>query len=108
MTAHGARCRRGVCANFEMAVDQIIHSLFVLEDHDQVNALDADLQAPASAGDGEEPRSAPSAGVAACGHAFTAFGADYESAFYHVGNHRNALGMLHYLFGEAVVRCSHH
>src|ERR1041385_4357812 len=55
--------RRGIGPKLESAPDQPLHSLFILDNHDQINAFHADLQAPATTCNGKERRRAPSLAV---------------------------------------------
>src|SRR5579863_9112878 len=107
MTSHWSGSRRRVCADLKFAGEQAMHSSVVLDDHDQVNALDANLQAPAAACNGEEHRCAPSGRCAAGGHTASIFGADDEAAFEHMGNNGYAFRMLQNFFGDALVWRSH-
>src|SRR3954471_21115140 len=97
MTSNRAGCGRCIAAHLELAVEQALHALLVLEYHHQVNAFHSYLQTPASAGKHEESWSAPTASRAACSHSLTALGAHHKSAFYHVRNDRHALGVIHHL-----------
>src|ERR1700722_791207 len=107
MTANGAGRRRGIAAELEFARQKMLHAAIALDDHDQVNALDTDLQAPASTRDREEGWCAPASGCAARSQSTATFGAKYESALNHMRHHGDALGMIEHFFGDAFVRGGH-
>src|SRR5207244_9851612 len=70
-----------VSSQFEFAVQQVLHTLMVHDEHDQVNRLAADLQPEAAALNGKERRVAPSFGGAATGHAASILRAEHEAGF---------------------------
>jgi hypothetical protein len=107
MTAHGTGSRGGISANLELAREQVLHAFVALDDHDQVNAFNTDLQAPASACDGEERWSAPSVCGAARCDASAAFSTEDESALYHVRNDGDALGVIEHLVRNAFIGSLH-
>ena len=49
VTAYRACCNRSFAGEFELAGKQMLQTVVVHDQHDQVNAFDADLQSPASA-----------------------------------------------------------
>jgi hypothetical protein len=81
MTSHRSGCRRGARTELELAANQPLHSEVILDDQDKIHAFDADLQAPASAGDGKERRGAPSVCGSAGGNASAVFSTKEESTF---------------------------
>ncbi len=94
MAAHGTGCGRCVPAKLELAGKQLLHAAFILDDHDEVNAFNADLQSPASAGDGEEHWRAPAICCPAGGHATAIFSAEDKAALEQMGYNGNALCVL--------------
>ena len=86
----------------------MLHALLILDDHHQIDALDADLQAPASAGDREERRGTPATAGAAGRNAAATLSAKHKSALDHVRDNCNALCVLHHFFGNSLVRGCHH
>src|SRR5580698_1120450 len=107
MTANRACCRRSVAAQLKVAVDEVLHAVFVLDDHDQVNAFDADLQSPASAGDGKECWRAPAVFSAAGCDAAAIFRAEDKAALEQVGDDGYAARMLEDFLGNASVGSRH-
>ena len=81
---------------------QILHSLVIHDQHDQVDRLSADLRAPAAAGNNEERRCAPACPVRQV-HAAAMLRAKHEAAFHHGRNHGNALRTLQDLVGNSFV-----
>ena len=67
----------------------------------------ADLQSPASAGDGKERRSAPSVGGAAGGDASAILRAKHEAALEQVGHDGHALCVFQNFFRNALIRRRH-
>jgi hypothetical protein len=85
----------------------MLHSVIVLNDHDEIDAFNTDLETPAATADGEERRSAPAISGTAGSNAFAAFSAEDESAFDHVGDNSDALCVVENFFGDAFVRSGH-
>src|ERR1700687_2470188 len=57
----------GVSSDFPIGLEQLLGSLVVHKEHDEVDALDADLRSPTAPGDDEERGSAPAfLGAAGC------------------------------------------
>src|ERR1700678_1585870 len=104
MTTHRTRGSRGIAADLEFAGEPMIHALLVLHDHDQIHALYANLKAPAAARNGKERRRAPASGCATAGNATATLSAEDESAFHHVRDNRDALGMIQYFKRDAFTR----
>jgi hypothetical protein len=69
MAPNRSGCRGGVPPSSKLLLIKCCIPSVALDDHDQIDAFDADLQSPASAGDGKERRSAPSVCGAAGGNA---------------------------------------
>ena len=95
MTANRTSSNGRVGAQLEFAVQQVLHTLVVHDEHDQVNCLASDLQPEAAALNGKERRVAPSFGGAATGDAAAILRAEHKSCLQHRGNHRDALGRSH-------------
>jgi hypothetical protein len=85
----------------------MLHSPLVLDDHDQINAFDADLQSPAAAGDGKERRRAPAVCGPAGGNASAILRAKDKAALDHVRHHGHALCVLQNFFRNALIRRGH-
>src|SRR5580658_7092866 len=107
MTPNRTGRGRSIPAQFKVAVDQMPHPVFVLDDHDQIDAFDADLQSPASAGNGKERRSAPTVLCAAGGDAAAIFCAEDKAALEHVGHNGNAPCMFKHFLGNASIGGRH-
>jgi hypothetical protein len=107
VAAYRAGSGGGIGADLEFAGEQVLHAAIALNDHDQINAFNANLKSPVDAGDAEECWSAPTIRSAASRHAAAAFSAEYETAFDHVGHDGNALGVIEYFFRDASVGRGH-
>src|SRR6185437_300187 len=107
MAADWPGCRRGISTELEMTRQQLLHAALVLDDHDQVDAFDADLQAPTSTCDRKECRRAPSARGAAGSYAAAVLPTEYEAALEHMRHNSNAFCVLHHFFGYPVIRRRH-
>ena len=107
MAPYRTRGSRSVRADLEFAGDQPLHAFFILDDHDQVNAFEADLKACATTADGKECRRAPTALSPAGGHALAVAAAQNKSAFKHVGHDGNAFSVLKNFLGNAFIRRIH-
>src|SRR5205823_10816024 len=82
ITSDRSSSRRSLATDLELIGHEMVHALFVHDQHHQVHAFHADLQAPASAGDGEECGRAPASSGAAGGHAASMLAAEYKASLY--------------------------
>ena len=96
--------RRCIRSELELARQQLLHALVILDNHDQIYAFDADLQSPAAAGDSKERWCAPSSRSATCRYASAILGAKHKAPLDHVRNHRDALRVFQHFFRNAVIR----
>src|SRR5205814_2886980 len=78
VTTHRASGYAGIGAEFELAAKQVLHASLIHDQHDQINCLSADLQAKATAFNGEESWVAPSFGGTATGHSAAIASAEDE------------------------------
>src|SRR5581483_3177294 len=108
VTSHRSGCSRGITAHLELAREQVLHALVVLEDHHQVNAFHADLQTPASTFYIKEGWSAPPMLGAASGDTAATFGSEDESALHQVRHNGNAFSVIDNFLGNALVWRGHH
>jgi len=76
VTSDWAGRYRAFAREFELAGKQMLKALIVHDQHDEVDAFDADLQSPASAADGDERGRAPAIRGAAGGYATAVLAAD--------------------------------
>src|SRR5580704_3143028 len=74
----------------------------VHDQHDQVDAFDADLQAPASTTNGNECGSAPAFGGAAGSDATSVLAAKDEAAFEQVWHYDDAFCTVQHVLGDTV------
>src|ERR1700733_4401670 len=104
MTSHRA-CGSGcVSANLKLAGEQMLKSMIVHNQHDQVNSFHANLQAPASSSNGDKRGSAPTIRCAACRDTATVFAANHESTLHQVWDHDDTLRAAQHFFGDALIR----
>src|SRR5579864_4822457 len=107
MASQGSHGYRGISSNFEFAREQLLHAFFALENHDQVYSFYPDLRSPASAPKLDECRRTPAPRRAASGDTLAVFRSENESSFDQVGYNRYALGPLHNVVGNTLVRRVH-
>src|ERR1700722_2341880 len=85
----------------------MLQATVVHDEHEEVDAFDADLQSPASAADGNECGSAPAFRRAAGGHATSVLAAKDEAALEQVRHHDDALGTAQDFFRNPFVGRRH-
>src|ERR1700674_1864249 len=85
----------------------MLQATVVHDQHDQINAFDANLQTPAAAAHGNECGSAPAIGGAAGGHAASVLAANNEAAFDQVRYDDHALGVAQHFFRNALIGGCH-
>src|SRR5450759_5271997 len=107
MASHWTRCRGSVPAYLEVALEQSLHPLFILNDQYHVHSLHPDLQSPASARNRDKSRRTPASRGAAGGDAFASFSSENQAAFDHVWDNGHALGVLQHFFRDSLVRHPH-
>src|ERR1700689_2183602 len=67
--------RRGsISANLKITIEQFLHGLVILKNHDNIDSFHADLQSPASTRNRDERRCTPAIRRAASGYAFATLG----------------------------------
>src|ERR1700761_8036228 len=98
MTAHWTCRYRAFTRQFELAGKQMLQAAVVHDQHDEVDALNANLQSPASATDGNKCGRAPAFRGAAGSDAASVLAADNESTFNQVRYYDNALCCAQYFF----------
>jgi lipid-binding SYLF domain-containing protein len=94
MTAHWTCRGRCITAEFELAGKQVLKTLVVHHQHDDVDAFNANLQSPAASADGDECRRAPAFFCTACGNAAAMLSTNHEAALDQMGNHNDAFGIV--------------
>src|SRR5690348_8132896 len=104
MPADRAGSYARVGSQFELAAQQVLHSILVHDQHHQIDCLGADLQTEAAAFDGEEGGSAPALGSAAAGDTPSIAGAHDKSPLEHGGNHGHAFGRPQNFFWNSLIR----
>ena len=107
VAADWARSHGSVRAQLKFAGEQVAHTAFIHNQHDEVNRLAADLESDAAAGDGEKCGRAPSRGGAATGDSPAVAGTNDESAFEQRGHYCDALGRSKNLFGDTFISSGH-
>src|SRR6185369_5640024 len=86
----------------------MLHALFILDDHHEINAFYANLQSPATAGDCEECGGTPTAACrAACCHTLAALRAKHETALDHVRHDGDTFRVIKHLVGNSFVWSGH-
>src|SRR5580765_5734579 len=108
MAADGASCCRSFSADLEFTGEQLLHAFVIHDQHDQVYALNTNLQTRASSTDRNESRSAPTLGCAASGYTAAVLAAEDETAFDKMRDHGNAFGIIQNFFRNAFVRGGRH
>src|SRR4051794_14518145 len=103
MASNGASGGRSFTAYLELAGKKLLHSLVIHDEHDEVNAFNANLQSPASATDGDECRRAPAVGCAARRNATAMLPAENKSTLYQMRHNGNAFGLAKDLFWNSLV-----
>src|SRR5438552_6973043 len=110
LPAHWA-CRSGyISTHFDVTCHQVVHTLIVHDEHQQVAAFTANLRTPADAGNREWRRRAPAIGAgSAGGYSRSMFTADNECSFHQLRNDGDAFCPLKDLFRYTFVRsrCAH-
>src|SRR5579871_591444 len=107
MPSNGARRCGSVPSNLEVALEQLLHSLFILDDQYDVYSFYTDLQTPASARNRDERWCTPAIRGAASGYAFASFTSKDKTTFDHVWYDGHAFCMLQHFFGNSLVRHPH-
>ena len=103
----GAGSGRGVAADLELVLEQILQAAVIDGDQDQVRGLSADLQAPGSAGHADKDRGAPALACTAGDHALAILRAEDEGTLDHPGDDGDAGGLLKDVHGDAAVLGGH-
>src|SRR5580700_4349814 len=85
----------------------MLHSLVVGDDHYEVSRLAAELQPPATSGDSDWGRCAPTLCCSACRDALAALTAEDECNFDDRRHYGDALRMIHDLVRNSLVRSRH-
>src|SRR5580698_3408052 len=85
----------------------MLKTAVVHDQHDQVNAFDADLQSPTASANRDECRSAPAFRRAASSHTTPVLATKDEAAFEQVRHYDDAFGAVQHFFRNAFVGCGH-
>src|ERR1017187_753256 len=99
---------RGVGADLELVLQQVLESAVVHRDQHQVRGLTADLEPPRSAGHANEYRRAPAVTGAARDDSLPVLRPEYEGALDHSGHHAHARGPLQDVHRHTVILGAHH
>src|SRR5205823_2402121 len=92
VSAYRACGSRDVSTNFDVAADEIIHSLLIHDEHHQAGALSADLRTPANSGNRERRRRTPIVrSCAASRYSGSVLATYHESCLYELRNNGDAL-----------------
>src|SRR5207302_5619429 len=92
LASDGTSRNRTFGTQLELAGQQVVHTFLVHNEHNQVDSFAAELQAPASTGDGERCGGAPAPSRPACGNATAITATNDESTLDHRRYDRHALG----------------
>src|SRR5216684_3446094 len=93
VSSHRSGGGRSFSAHLELAGKELLHSLVIHDQHDQVNAFNADLKSPATATHGNKCGGAPAIRRATGGYSAAVLAAEYESDLYQMGDNGNAFGL---------------
>src|SRR5271168_4085637 len=104
MTADGSGRNRSFTSQFELARQQMLETLLIHYEHDQIHTFDSDLQSPATTANRHEGRCAPAIGSTTRRNATAVLATKNESTLDQVGHHQNALCAAQHFFGNAFVR----
>ena len=107
MTAHWACRTRGFTSEFELTGQQMLETLLIHDQHDQIHAFDSDLQSPATTANRHEGGRAPAVRCTTRGHSTAVLGAKNEAAFNQVRHHQDALCAAQHFFRDTFVRGRH-
>src|ERR1041385_1938317 len=99
MASNRAGCGRSFTAYLELAGKELLHAFVIHDQHDEVDAFNADLQSPASAAHGHKCRCAPAICCAAGCYSAAMLTAKNESTLYQMGDNGNA-----FCFGQNFLR----
>src|SRR6185437_11933486 len=103
MTPHRSGRGRTFTAKLELAGQQVLQTLVVHHQHDQVHAFGADLKSPTASTHGDECRGAPAVCGAATGDAAAVLTAENETGLDQVRDHDNAFGIVEDFLRYALV-----
>jgi hypothetical protein len=99
--AHRAGRHRGVGAEGELAVDDVVDAAAVAEHQHHIGRLHAGLEAEAAAAEGDEARVRPGAVAATHGHqALAATATEHEAGLDHIRHHGDRLGLAQQALGD--------
>ena len=107
VSSHRPGCYGSICSNLEFARKQLLHAFFVLDDHDQIDALESDLQAPATAREAKKRWCTPPLGGSAGCYASSMSSTNDEAALDHVRYDGDASCMFQDFFRDPVIRRCH-
>jgi hypothetical protein len=107
MTANGACCDRSFPGEFKLAGEQVLETLIVHDQHDEVYAFEADLQSGATAANRDKRGGAPTFSGTARRHTPSVFATKDKATFDQVRHHQDALRLAQNLFGDPLVWSRH-
>src|SRR5579864_8293642 len=107
MPSYWTGCGRSVRSDVEVTREQSLHPFFILNDHDQVHSLHANLQSPVSTRNGDESGRTPAIRRAAAGYAFASLTSKDKAAFDHVRHNGHTLGVFQHFFRDSLIGHSH-
>src|SRR5262249_30579539 len=101
--SHRASGDRRIGSQFEFAGEQILHAIFVHDQHDKVDGLATDLETDAAAAGEKKSRRAPATGGAATGDSPSVISRHDKASLEERRNHSDALGRTQNVLGNAFV-----
>src|SRR5579872_2758630 len=107
MTSDRAGRDRSFTGKLKLAGEQMLETLVIHDQHDQIHVFDSDLQSPASAANGDECGGAPAISSTASGHTASVLATKDEATLNQVGHDENALRVAQHFFRDAFIRRGH-
>src|SRR5580698_5021267 len=96
-----------ISSKLELAGKQVLHTLIVGHDHDQIDGLATELQTPASPCDGDGSGSAPAQLGSTRGDPLAVISAEAHGDLHHGRDYGDALCIVHNLIRDGFVRGCH-
>src|SRR5208282_6640578 len=90
-----------------MIGEQVLHAMITHKDEHEVGGLAAELQSPATAGDGNRRGSAPAMRCAATGNTLAVFAPETDGELNHGGDDRDAVSVIDNGVGNRMIRSGH-
>src|SRR5262249_4383423 len=106
MPANWTGSNRSICAQLELAGEQVIHAFFVHHQHNEVNRLPTNLKSHTTSTHHKKCRRAPTLFCTAAGDTAPIAAAHYEAALEQGRHDRDALCRSQNFFWDALIGCA--